>query len=108
MEPWVPEACTLPTAEQPLRVAEFDALFADALLDVHRRESGQVRLVLDGTAVERARALAQRETACCSFFTFTFHDGDAGRLLMDISAPVEHAAVVEALTLRAETGRSGS
>ena len=29
--PWVaPDACTLPTAERPLRVAEFDDLFANA------------------------------------------------------------------------------
>ncbi|MEV4838269.1 hypothetical protein AB0K05_27425 [Nonomuraea sp. NPDC049486] len=33
---WVPSACTLPTAEQPLRVAEFDALFADAVRAVAR------------------------------------------------------------------------
>jgi hypothetical protein len=28
---WVPQACTLATADQPLRQAEFDALFATAL-----------------------------------------------------------------------------
>jgi hypothetical protein len=28
---WVPQACTLPMADQPLRQAEFDALFATAL-----------------------------------------------------------------------------
>jgi hypothetical protein len=28
---WVPDACTLPTEEVPLRVAEFDALFASTL-----------------------------------------------------------------------------
>jgi hypothetical protein len=33
---WVPEACTLPTVEQPFRVAEFDDLFAVALCDVRR------------------------------------------------------------------------
>jgi hypothetical protein len=27
----VPDACTLPTAEQPLRLAEFDELFATAV-----------------------------------------------------------------------------
>ncbi len=27
---WVPDACTLPTVDQPLRVAEFDDLFARA------------------------------------------------------------------------------
>ncbi|WP_328424082.1 hypothetical protein [Streptomyces sp. NBC_00443] len=88
-------------------MAEFDSLFVDALLDVDRQEPGRLRLVLDGTAEERARDLAQRETACCSFFTFDFH-GEAGRLLMDISAPTEHAPVVEALAARAETARTGS
>ncbi|MCP9949591.1 hypothetical protein [Actinomadura madurae] len=38
---WAPQACTLPTAERPLRVAG------------------------------RAAELAARETGCCSFFTFT-------------------------------------
>ena len=33
---WVPEACTLPTVEQPLRVAEFDELFATAVRPVER------------------------------------------------------------------------
>jgi hypothetical protein len=33
---WVPEACTLPTVEQPLRVAEFDDLFATALRGIAR------------------------------------------------------------------------
>ena len=28
---WVPQSCTLPTEERPLRVAEWDALFAERL-----------------------------------------------------------------------------
>ena len=28
---WAPEACSLPTAERPLRVAEFDELFTAVL-----------------------------------------------------------------------------
>jgi hypothetical protein len=108
MVPWVPDACTLPTAERPLRVAEFDALFADALLDVDRPEPGRVRLVLNEAVEERARELAQRETACCSFFTFAFHRDQQGRLLMDVGAPAEHSAVVEALAVRAEATRTAS
>jgi hypothetical protein len=113
MVPWVPDACTLPTAERPLRVAEFDALFADALfadalLDVDRPEPGRVRLVLNVAVEERARELAQRETACCSFFTFVFHRDEQGRLLMDVGAPAEHSAVVEALAVRAEATRTAS
>jgi len=33
---WVPDACTLPTAERPLRLAELDDLFATAVRAVHR------------------------------------------------------------------------
>lgn len=44
-ESWAPEACTLPTAERPLRVAGFDELFATAVREVRRED--QVRLVLD-------------------------------------------------------------
>ena len=33
---WVPDACTLPTVEQPLRAKEFDDLFRDAVTAVHR------------------------------------------------------------------------
>ena len=42
---WVaPEACTLPTAQQPLRVAEFDDLFANSVTWVDRPDA--TRLVL--------------------------------------------------------------
>ncbi|MFI6744088.1 hypothetical protein ACIBI9_65455 [Nonomuraea sp. NPDC050451] len=34
----VTTACTLPTAEQPLREAEFDALFAEAVRQIERPE----------------------------------------------------------------------
>jgi hypothetical protein len=35
--PWAPvDACTLPTADQPLRVAEWDDLFATSLRAVER------------------------------------------------------------------------
>lgn len=35
-EEWVSSACTLPTTEQPTRVAEFDGLFASALRTMER------------------------------------------------------------------------
>ncbi|MDQ0945832.1 hypothetical protein [Streptomyces sp. V1I1] len=108
MTSWAPDACTLPTEERPLREAEFDALFADALQRVERVEDGRVRLVLDGAAEEQARGLAQRETGCCWFFTFTFwHEGN-NALVMEVAAPSEHAAVVEAMAAQAETAGSAS
>jgi hypothetical protein len=30
-ESWVPRSCTLPTVEQPLRAAEFDAVFVTTI-----------------------------------------------------------------------------
>ncbi|WP_436771427.1 hypothetical protein [Yinghuangia sp. YIM S09857] len=98
---WVPQSCTLPTAEQPLRIAEFDALFAGALRAVERPAPTSVRLVLDRAADAVARELADREAGCCSFFTFVFDHDAAGRLLMDIAVPEAHADVLEALADRA-------
>jgi hypothetical protein len=103
---WVPQSCTLPTEEQPLRIAEFDALFANALLGVERPASVRARLVLDAAAEPVARELAERETSCCSFFTFAFGQDAAGRLAMDVSVPEEHVGVLEALVDRAAGARA--
>jgi hypothetical protein len=100
---WVaPDSCTLPTVEQPLRVAEFDALFA-AVRAVEQVEAIRLRLALDGgPEVEKtARDLAGRETSCCSFFTFSFTRTDDGGPHMEISVPDAHTDVLSALGDRA-------
>ena len=101
---WVPQACTLPTAERPLRVAEFDALFAAALRGSVRVGPTRLRLSLDGTDEVEARVkeLTARETECCSFFGFTLaRRGDAVEL--EVTVPVEHVDVLAALAARAAT-----
>ncbi|TKA08569.1 hypothetical protein FCI23_26905 [Actinacidiphila oryziradicis] len=100
---WVPTACTLPTAEQPLRVAEFDALFTDALTRVNTISATHTQLVLDGpeTTEQRVRDLAARETGCCSFFTFAIDRDANGWLLMDITVPDTQSEVLKALVDRA-------
>jgi hypothetical protein len=95
------EACTLPTAEQPLRVAEFDALFAESLRDVERVSGTRVRLTLDAASEETAKDLTARETSCCSFFTFAFAGGGEDRLTLEVSVPAAYADVLSALTGRA-------
>ncbi|AUH41276.1 hypothetical protein [Streptomyces sp. CMB-StM0423] len=110
---WVPRSCTLPTAERPLRVAEWDALFAAGPVSLSRPGPLRLRLVLaDGPGVgERVRELAARESGCCSFFTFTtgtdtrratgrHQDRTAGRLWLDIDVDPAHAAVLDALAAR--------
>src|SRR5882724_6146103 len=66
---WVDaDACTLPTMEQPLRVAEFGRLFSEAVRAVQRVTPTQLRLELVATAKATAQDLVARETDCCSFF----------------------------------------
>jgi hypothetical protein len=111
---WVAvDVCTLPTADRPLRVAEFDDLFATALCAIERRDaSGRARLVLAGgdDLAERVQRLADAETVCCSFFTFTLtplamdevEDADRTVLALDIEVPSARADVLAALIQRAE------
>ncbi len=100
----VPEACTLPTAEQPLRLAEFDDLFATALRGQQRPVPTQLRWQLDPAAEATARDLTTRESACCSFFTFTFDPSGAdpdGPVALLVEVPVGQIDVLDALAARA-------
>lgn len=105
---WVPEACTLPTVEQPLRLAEFDDLFTTAVTGVRRVDSTQVELALrpEPEVAARAADLAARETGCCSFFTFTLTITD-GSLMLRVSTPSAHADVLDALVSRADVAVGG-
>jgi hypothetical protein len=97
---WVPAACTLPTVDQPLRLAEFDDLFATALRAQQRLSPTTLRWRLDPAAEVTARDLTARESSCCSFFAFSFTP--AGDLLdVDVRVPAAHADVLDALADRA-------
>jgi hypothetical protein len=98
---WAPEACTLPTTEVPLRVAEFDQLFASSVRGIERVSPTELRMRLDAQAEATAQDLTERETQCCSFFTFGFTHSGAG-LFLDITVPPPHVAVLDALSSRAE------
>ena len=100
---WVPDACALPTVEQPLRLAEFDALFATALRGQERLSPTHLRWRLDPAAEPTARDLTARETECCSFFAFTFSAG-AEAVEVDVEVPTRHVDLVDALEERAAAG----
>ena len=104
----VPDACTLPTVEQPLRLAEFRDLFASAVRGVESVTDTRLRLYLTGPTGTEAtvRDLAAREAQCCSFFAFTVTpvpgvDGDA--VILDIEVPDQHVNVLQALADHART-----
>lgn len=95
----MPSSCTLPTPERPLRVAEFDALFA-AASRVERAAPGELRAALPLELAGTAASLAAREIGCCSFFTFTL-TLSAGELTLGISVGERHVEVLDALARRA-------
>ena len=109
----IPDACTLPTAEQPSRLAEFDAVFATAVGGVESVDATHARIRLAGPPglAARVRDLAARETECCSFFTFTtipqpVAEGEA--VVLDIKVPAAYADVLAALARRASAVTAGT
>ncbi|GAA0927580.1 hypothetical protein [Virgisporangium aurantiacum] len=98
----VPDACALPTVEQPVRLAEFDSLFAAAVRHVDTLSATHARLHLTGPAGLEAtvRELTARETECCSFFTFTTtgRPADGGEAVtLDVEVPARYADVLASL-----------
>ena len=117
---WAPvDACTLPTAEQPVRLVEFDDLFATSLRAVERPPgtTTRARLVLAGDdgLRDRVQRLADAETACCSFFTFTVTplggaagDDERTTVALDIEVPAARADILAALADRAARVRGAA
>jgi hypothetical protein len=95
---WAPDACTLPTSQRPLRVAEFEELFT-FVVQSERREPTQLDLVLPRDIEATARDLARRESECCSFFTFEF-EGVGDGVVMHVAVPPERADVLDTLEAR--------
>ena len=93
----IPDGCTLPTAERPLRLVEFHALFA-TLVRSDRIAAGHLRLVLSAPA-NSVRDLTARETECCSFFQFTVTPAPPGAVL-DIEVPPVRVSVLDAIAAR--------
>ena len=98
-----PQACTLTTVERPLRRAEFDRLFAEALRAQERLSPTVLQWTLDPTAERTVQDLTERETACCSFFTFDFTVA-GNTLQVKVEVPPAQIEVLEALAARASAG----
>jgi hypothetical protein len=98
---WAPEECTLPTEERPLRVAEFDQLFATSLRGLARPDPSLLRLTLeDGEEVAAAAGdLVARERSCCALFDFELTPIPGG-LQLDVRVPAGRAPLLDALAAR--------
>lgn len=105
------DACTLPTTERPLRLAVFEGLFASSLRSIERVEVTHARLLLQADPnlagrdvtelATRVQALADAESACCSFFTFTVTALDGieqpGSVHLDVRVPPAYASALDGL-----------
>ncbi|MCX5066024.1 hypothetical protein OOJ91_09025 [Micromonospora lupini] len=60
---------------------------------------------LDPAAETTARDLTDRESSCCSFFTFTYTHV-TGALRLDVQVPAARVDVLDALTQRAASNAS--
>ena len=98
-EDWVAGSCTLPTVEQPPRLAEFDDFFRSSLRRSTRTSSTRLDLVISRESEATSRDLANRESNCCSFFGFTFEHVQDG-VAMGIGVPDDHIDVLDALQAR--------
>ncbi len=99
------DSCTLPVAERPLRAAEFDALFAAYLVGLEPITPTRLSMLLAGSEglLGMVRDLTERESACCSFFTFTLAPADDGAVRLDVEVPPARAAVLAAVAARARS-----
>ena len=96
------DACTLPSAERPLRTAEFKKLFADHLADT-AWVADRLRLSLTGGAGlrERVADLTARESVCCSFFDFALSGSD-DRVVLEVGVRPERREILDALAALAD------
>ena len=101
-------SCTLPTAERPLRSAEWAGLLASAGTGARRTAAQQATLRLrpDPAVAARAGDLAVRETQCCSFFTFGLI-ASGGGLELTVTVPPAQTAVLDALLDQAARAVAG-
>ncbi len=95
---WVPDECTLPTAERPLRVIEFDDLFISAVR-FDRPQPTRLDLTLPRAMEADARTLADRESQCCTFFSFGFKP-DGEDVVMHIEVPPTRTDVLDTIEAR--------
>jgi hypothetical protein len=96
------ESCTLPAADLPGRLAEFDAAFAAGLRHAEVISPVHARLVFtaDQARAEALAGLLRRESECCSFFAFGQRaEGDL--VTVDVTVPPGHAEMLAALAGRA-------
>lgn len=98
----IPDSCTLPSQQRPLRLAEFGALLTQAIA-VERGDQRNLHFFFDDSdgLDARIRDLAHREANCCSFFEFhVAHKKD--QVMLGITVPHQHTGILDSLQTLSE------
>ncbi len=92
----IPIACKLEAGAARAQLDEWRELLAGAVERRHRVSTGRLELVLSSgfDQVDALVRLAQRETACCAFFTFSIAIR-AESLILAIEAPDDAEAILD-------------
>ncbi len=95
---WAPDDCTLPTAERPLRVAEFDEFFT-VVLRFDRPQPTRLDLVLPRDAEATDRYLADRK-ANAARSSRSASNRTAEDVVMHIGVPSARVKILDAIEAR--------
>jgi hypothetical protein len=93
----IPVACTLDPSAARAQLGEWQKLLGSAVDRPVRVSPNRLELsLLPGSEVVSVVGLAQREVACCPFFTFTLEIG-AERLVLVIEVPNDAIEILDQL-----------
>ncbi len=94
----IPVACRLESADAQAQAGEWQELLRRIAEDPRRISSNRLELHLSpGAEVTSVIDLAQREMACCPFFSFSI-EIEADGLLLVIEVPDSAASVLDRFT----------
>jgi len=93
-----PSACTLPSEERPLRLAEFQSLVGDHWSRTDWLDDRTAVLWLRGgeALAVSVRDLARRESHCCSFFDFAVDGPVDGEVSLRVKVSRRHRRALRA------------
>ena len=95
-EDWAPDACTLPTDERPLRVAEFEELFTWVLRSERVHET-RLDLSIPADVESAARDLARRESPNAARSSHSSSTRPVTIVVMHIGVPPSQVEVLDAI-----------
>lgn len=93
----IPIACTLEAGDARAQLDQWQAVLSTVVDSSERTSANRLELILlPGADVGSVISLAQREAACCAFFSFTIAI-EADRLVLSVEVPDEAVEILDQL-----------